>query len=162
MVFPVFLRNIPYRPRPKGPPFNFFSPLRDFFFEQFFPQRVPLQFFLLFCVRVDVEKSQRVPPFSFSALWDFFLKIFLSKGSPLQFLWYFTTDWVFTNPKGSPLSVFRHCETFFRFFFSKRSPFNKNVDNFESVILLASQGLALAGPDAPLGPFFCFFDFRVL
>ena len=34
------------------------------------------------------------------------------------------------NLKGSPLSVFRHCET------------------------LARQGLALAGPGAPLGPFF--------
>ena len=66
----------------------------------------------MFCDRMDVEKRQRVPPFSFSALWDIFY-FFLSKGSPLQFLWYFTTDWVFKNPKGSPLSVFWHCEIFF-------------------------------------------------
>ena len=60
--------------------------------------------------------------------------------------------------KGSPLTIFfRHCETFFRkIFFLKGSPFNcdKNVDNFGSVPLLARQGLALAGPGAPLCPFF--------
>ena len=42
----------------------------------------------------------------------------------------FATEWMLKNLKGSPLSVFRHCET------------------------LARQGLALAGPGAPLGPFF--------
>ena len=69
---------------------------------------------------------------------------------------------MFKNPKGSPLSVFRHCETFFRkFVFSpKGSSFNcnKNVDNFGSVLLLARQGLALAGRGAPLSPFFWFFE----
>ena len=58
--------------------------------------------------------------------------------------------------------VFRHCETFFRkFVFSpKGSSFNcnKNVDNLRSVPLLARQGLALAGPGAPLSPFFWFFE----
>ena len=39
------------------------------------------------------------------------------------------------NLKGSPLSVFRHCET------------------------LARQGLALAGPGAPLGPIFLVCNF---
>ena len=42
----------------------------------------------------------------------------------------FATEWMLKNLKGSPLSVFRHCET------------------------LARQGLALASPGAPLGPFF--------
>ena len=49
MDLPVFPRNIPYRERPKSPPFHFFSALsiffRNFFFEIFFPQRVPLHFF---------------------------------------------------------------------------------------------------------------------
>ena len=66
------------------------------------------------------------------------------------------------NPKGSPLSVFRHCETFFRkFVFSPKGPpftCDKNVINFGSVPLLARQELALAGPGAPLGPFFFAFS----
>ena len=76
----------------------------------------------------------------------------------------FSTDWVFKNPKGSPLSVFRHCEIYFEnlFFSPKGPPFNcdKNVDNFGSVPLLARQGLALAGPGAPLCPFFAFSIFE--
>ena len=48
-VFPFFQRNIQYRARPKGPPFQFFSALCDFFpKKKFFSQRVPLQF-LMFC-----------------------------------------------------------------------------------------------------------------
>ena len=143
---------------PKGPPFQFFSALWDFFskIKNFHPFN-----FLMFCDWMDGEKPQKVPPFSFfSALWDFFRKLFSHQRVPFQFLWYFTTHWVFKNPKGSPLSVFRHCETFFwKFVFSpKGSPFNcnKNVDNFGSVPLLARQGLALAGPGAPLSPFFGF------
>ena len=42
----------------------------------------------------------------------------------------FATEWMLKNLKGSPLSVFRHCET------------------------LARQGLALASPGALLGPIF--------
>ena len=36
MVLPVFPRNIPNRARPKSPPFQFFSALRDIFFRNFF------------------------------------------------------------------------------------------------------------------------------
>ena len=39
--FSCFPRNIPYRARPKGPPFQFFSALRDFFPINFFHKRVP-------------------------------------------------------------------------------------------------------------------------
>ena len=49
-------------------------------------------------------------------------KIF-PKRSPLQVFCCFATEWMLKNPKGSPLSVFRHCETFKKFF-SKGSPFN--------------------------------------
>ena len=59
---------------------------------------------------------------------DFFSELFL-KGSPCIFSC-FATEWMLKILKGSPLSVFRHCET------------------------LARQGLALAGPGASLGPFF--------
>ena len=104
-VFPVFPRNIPYRARPKAPPFNFFSALRDFFSK--IPQRVPL----MFCDRMGVEKSQSVPPFQFfrhceifSRKWKFLFSIFSC----------FATEWMLKNIKGSPLSVFRHCETLAR------------------------------------------------
>ena len=119
---------------------------------------------------MDVEKSQRRFQF-FSAL-RFFPEIFFSifscfatewivkniKGSPLSVFRHYETFFSIFSLQRVPLSVFRHCETFIRkFVFSpKGSPFNcdKNVDNFGSVPLLARQGLALAGPGAPLGPFF--------
>ena len=116
----------------------------------------------MFCDRIDVEKPPK-GPFQFFGIVRFFLNYFSLQRVPLQFLWYFTTHWVFKNPKGSPLSVFRLCETFRKFVFSpKGPPFNcdKNVDNFGSVPLLARQGLALAGPGAPLGPFFGFSIFE--
>ena len=60
------------------------------------------------------------------------------------------------KPQSVSLSVFRHCETFFRkFVFSpKGPPFNcdKNFDNFGSVPLLASTG-------ALLGSYFLLFRF---
>ena len=69
-VFPVFPRNIPYRAKPKGPPFSFFRHCETFFPKKNFPQRVSPSLFLLFCDRMDVGKSLSV----FSALWDFFSK----------------------------------------------------------------------------------------
>ena len=132
MVLPVFPRNISYRARPKSPPFQFFSALRDIFFRIFFSKFFFLKgspcIFLMFCDRMDVGKSQKVPPFSFFRHCEIFSrkekKFFSSIFSC------FATEWMLKNLKGSPLSVFRHCET------------------------LARQGLALAGPGAPLGPFF--------
>ena len=70
MVLPVFPRNI-YRARPKSPPFQFFSALRDIFFGFFFLKGSPLHFFM-FCDRMDVGKSQRVPPFSFFGIVRFY------------------------------------------------------------------------------------------
>ena len=113
MVLPVFPRKIPNRARPKSPPFQFFSALRDIFFRIFFSKfffrkRSPC-IFLMFCDRMDVEKPQRVPPFSFFRHCEIFFpkmkKIFSSIFSC------FATDWMLKNLKGSPLSVFRHCET---------------------------------------------------
>ena len=68
MVLPVFPRNIPYWARPKSLPFQFFSALRDIFFSffrNFFFLKGSPCIFLMFCDRMDVGKSQRVPPFSF-------------------------------------------------------------------------------------------------
>ena len=143
-------------------PFNFLRHCGTFF-----PKiKISPSNLLMFCDRMDVEKPQRVPLSIFRHCETFFLIIFSLRTVSLQFLRYFTTDWVFKNPKGSPFSVFRHCETYLRkFVFSpKGPPFNcdKNVDNFGSVPLLARQGLALAGPGAPLCPFFWVFDFRIL
>ena len=68
------------------------------------------------------------------------------------------------KPKGSPFQFIGIVRlSFENFVFSpKGPPFNcdKNVDNFGSVPLLARQGLALAGPGAPLGPFFGFSVFE--
>ena len=97
----------------------------------------------MFCDRMDVEKPQRVPLSVFRHCETFFLNFFISKGFPLQFLWCFTTDWVFKNPKGSPLSVFRLWDFYSKICF-----------NSKGFPLSARQGLALAGPGAPLGPFF--------
>ena len=161
--FAVFRQNGCWK-IPKGPPFQFFGIVRFFSENKNFS---PFNFFM-FCDRMDVELPHEFLPFSFSALWDFFSKIvFLSKGSLLQFLWCFTTERVFKNPKGSPLSVFRHCKAFRQFVFSPKGPpcnCDKNVDNFGSAPppFRARQGLALAGPGALLGQLFWFFDFRVL
>ena len=59
-----FPRNMQCRTRPKGPPFQFFSSLRDFFSEKQIPKWSPLHFFG-FCDRLGIEKSQKVPPFNF-------------------------------------------------------------------------------------------------
>ena len=82
-VFPVFPRNIPYRARPKGPPFIFFGTAR-LFSEKKFPQRVPHSICLLFCDRMDVGKSQRVPLSVFFGTVTFFTENI--SFSPLQFL----------------------------------------------------------------------------
>ena len=130
MVLPVFPRNISYRARPKSPPFQFFSALRDIFFSDFFSkffflEGSPLHFFDVLrqngCWKIPKGSSFQF----YSALWDFLPKIkFFS-----SIFSCFATEWMLKNLKGSPLSVFRHCET------------------------LARQGLAVASPGAPLGPF---------
>ena len=123
MVLPVFPRNIPNRARSKSPPFQFFSELRDIFFRNFFPKGSPC-IFLMFCDKMDVGKSQRVPLFSFFR----HCEIFSRKKNFFNFFM-FCDRMDVEKPQRVPLSVFRHCET------------------------LARQGLALAGPGAPLGPF---------
>ena len=156
----VFPRNIPYRERPKGPSFNFFRHCETFFGK--ISPKGPPSIFLVFCVRMDVGKSQRVPFQFFFDTVRFFSEN--KNFSPLQFLM-FCDRMDVEKPQRVPLSVFRHCETFFfenLFFSPKGPPFNcdKNVDNFGSVPLLARQGFALAIPGAPLGPFFAFSIFE--
>ena len=60
---------------------------------------------------MDVKKSQRVPLLHFSALWhcskiSFFSEIFLKISEWSPFFSYFTTNWSFTKPKGSPILQF--------------------------------------------------------
>ena len=83
-VFPVFPRNIPYRARPKGPPFQFYSALWDFFSgKKIFSPKGPPSIFLLFCDRMDVGKSQRVPlSVYFWYCETFFPKFFFHKRVP--------------------------------------------------------------------------------
>ena len=68
----------------KGYSLRVFSALWDFFSKKVFPQRIPPSIFLQFSDRTDVEKSQRIPPFSFFGLETFFQKNFSPK-VPLQF-----------------------------------------------------------------------------
>ena len=100
-VFPVFPRNIPYRARPKVPPFNF----------------------LPFCDRMDAGKSQRVPlsPFQFFSALRFFSE---NKNFPhFNFLMFCDKMDVENPQRVLPFSFFRHWETFSpKFFFHKRVP----------------------------------------
>ena len=148
MVLPVFRVTYHTGRDQRVPPFNFFRHCATFFQKKISPQEGPPFNFLEFCNRMDVEKSQRVPrPFSFFSALRFFPE--KKKKSTSSTFSCFATEWMLKNLKGSPISVFRHCET------------------------LARPGLALAGPGAPFGPFFwvCnffekkirkIFDFRVL
>ena len=85
-------------------------------------QRVPLSFFYLFYVTYKTGRLQRDPPFNF--FWhcaNFFSKIFnISKECPLRIFWYFATESMLMNPKGSPLFIFWHYATFSKFFFKKK------------------------------------------
>ena len=80
---------------------------------------------------ISYRARPQSPPFQFFlALRDIFVeKKFSLKGSPLHFFM-FCDRMDVEKPQRVPLSVFRHCET------------------------LARQGHALAGPGAPICPFF--------
>ena len=75
----MFPRTIPYHTIPyhtipgetKGSPSNFFRHCETFL-RKFFSPKGPPSIFLLICDRMDVGKSQRVPPFSFFRHCDFF------------------------------------------------------------------------------------------
>ena len=118
------------------------------------PQRAPLTVF--FGTVRFFPKIKIFPP---SVFWCFAAEWMLKnpKGSPLSVFWCFAAEWMLKNPKGSPLSIFRHCEIFSEIcFFSEGSPLQlrQKCWQFRKCPLLARQGLALAGPGAPLGPFF--------
>ena len=106
-----------------------------------------------------------VPPFNFFGTARLFCGIFFPKWSPFIFLLFCDRMDVGKSQNPPPFQFFFGTVKFFfenLFFSLKGPPFNcdKNVDNFGSVPLLARQGLALAAPGAPLGPFF--FDFSIL
>ena len=78
--------------------------------------------FYLFYVTYKTGRDQRVPPFNFffGTVRNFFRKFFkVSKESPLRVFWYFATECMLMNPKGSPLFIFRHYATFSKFFSKK-------------------------------------------
>ena len=78
--FLPFLRNLQNRKRPKGPPFQFFRHRAKFFSKIFQGlKRVPPSSFLIFCNRMYVNESHRVPPFHISALCDIFEVFFKKK-----------------------------------------------------------------------------------
>ena len=82
LIFLLFQGNIQNRTCPKGPPFGFFSELCDFSKIFQCPQRVPPLSFLIFCNVMFVNKSRRVPPFTFFGTRRLLLKEkFFSKNS---------------------------------------------------------------------------------
>ena len=90
-------------------------------------QRVPPFIFYLFYVTYKTGRDQRVPPFIFfSAMCEIFFRKFfkVSKDSPPS---NFAIECMLMNPKGSPLSIFRHYATFSKFFSKKIS---KKFSNF--------------------------------
>ena len=105
------------RPQPrnhtKDPPPPLFSELCDFLKLglKFFPQRVPLQFFLMFCNTMDVKKLQRVPSFTFfgtvtlfkNLIKKFFWEIFSClQRVPLQFFKIFCNQLEFHKARRVP------------------------------------------------------------
>ena len=60
-----FPRNIPYPARPKGPPFHFFSALRDFFSGKFFSSKGPPFNFFAVLPQNGCWKIPKGPPFQF-------------------------------------------------------------------------------------------------
>ena len=109
MVLPVFSRNIPNRARPKSPPFQFFSALRDiffeFFFRNFFSPKGPPCIFLMFCDRMDVEKPQRVPLSVFFGIVRFFSRKWKKKFF-LQFFHVLRQNGCWKTSKGPPFQFF--------------------------------------------------------
>ena len=90
-------------------------------------------FFNLFYVTYKTGRDQRVSIFFGTVRNVFFRKFFkVSKESPLQVFWYFATESMLMNPKGSPFFIFRHYATFSKFFSKKK--FQKNFQ-----ILFCSQ-----------------------
>ena len=134
LVLPVFPRNIPYRARPKSPPFNFFRHCETFFlgifFSEFFSSKGPSCIFWCFATEWMLENPKGFLLSVFFGIVRFFPEKKIS-----SIFSCFATEWMLKNLKGSPLSVFWHCETLLR------------------------QGLALAGPGAPLGSIFLVCNF---
>ena len=58
----------------------------------------PPSFVSIFCITMDVKKSQRFPLFTFFGT--------VTKGPPFIFFSFFATSWSFTKPEGSPLFNF--------------------------------------------------------
>ena len=89
-VFPLFPGNIQYRARLKGPTFEFFGIVGHwhFFPTKIFPKGSP-SIFVEFCDRMDVEKSQRFPPFSFFGIVRLFFHFFNTRVPHLTILWHF-------------------------------------------------------------------------
>ena len=116
MVLPVFPRNISYRARPKSPPFQFFfGTVRHFFrifFRNFFSSKGPP------CIFFDVLRQNGCWKNSKGFLLSVFFGIVRfypeNKKNFSSIFSCFATEWMLKNLKGSPLSVFRHCETLAR------------------------------------------------
>ena len=107
-------------------------------------------------------KNPKKPHIEFFGIMRLFSNFFSPKGPRFNFFDISQHIGCLKIPKGPPFS-FRHCETFRKFVFSPKGPpfkCDKNIDNFESVPLLARQGFTLADPGAPLGTFFGFSVFE--
>ena len=88
----------------KGSPLSVFFGTVRFFSRKW--KKIFFFNFFMFCDRMDVEKPQRVPPFSFSALWDF-----SAPGARAS------------EPRRATRSIFLVCNFFKKNFFEKFSIF---------------------------------------
>ena len=74
-IFPLFQGNLQNRTCLKGPPYEFFSALCDFFSKKFLMfQKGPPSNFFSFCNWMYDNTFQRVPPFTFFGTMRLFLK----------------------------------------------------------------------------------------
>ena len=119
----------------------------------------PKRFFLFSRVTYHTGRDQRVLPSNFFRHSEtFFPENCFPQRVPLQFYAVLRQNGCLKTPKGPPFQFFGIVRLLFEIFFLINC--DKNVDNFGSVSLLARQGLALACPGAPLGPFFEYVIFR--
>ena len=111
--------------------------------------------------RTKMPNKQRynIISFQFFGIVRFFSEhFFSSKGPPSISLILYNRLGV-SKSQRVPLSIFRHCETFFeRLFFLQRVPSSTAT----KMLTISEVSPLLARSGAPLGPFFWCFDFRVL
>ena len=86
------------------------------------------------------DDTKGSPPLSFLRHCEIFFREKNSLKGPPSIFWSFATESMLKNTKGSPLSVFRHCGSFFpKFFFPPKGPPFNFFDILQQIGFLKSQ-----------------------